>query len=180
MIFCRFWRLFPRVSFVDRDAVVAFQVILFDDISLVSFDGGFDRDFVSGVHVVMHDHMKDIQSFMKYFPKAKDLECWWHIIDNIYRHLGGTKGLGIKLLWAVRKEETFQEWEKHFNVVVDISEKTSRYINNNISWERNFNHKILEESIRSHNRTTSQTSEGQSFQTLRNFRNFTHCTLVIN
>ena len=50
--------------------------------------------------VVMHDRMKGIQRFMQFFPKAKDLECWRHIIDNIYRHLGGTKGLGVKLLWC--------------------------------------------------------------------------------
>ena len=136
---------------------------------------GLGKYLDQALSVVMHDRMKGIQRFMEFFPKAKDLECWRHIIDNIYRHLGGTKGLGVKLLWAIRKAETFHEWEKHFNVVADISAKAADYISNNINGQRNFKYKILEEGIRSHNRTTSQASEGQSFfRRLRHFRHFRH------
>ena len=110
--------------------------------------------------VVMHDRMKGIERFMEYFPEAQSVECFLHIINNIYRNAGGKKGIAVQLLWQLRKAETFKLWFEYFKKIGKRSFTAADYINNSIDEDRNWRWKLLENGVRTYSRSTSQLSEG--------------------
>ena len=55
--------------------------------------------------LVMHDRMKGIEAFMALFPEATHLECYRHIVGNIYSAAGGRSGLALELLWQLRRAQ---------------------------------------------------------------------------
>ena len=121
---------------------------------------GLGRYVCKPLSVVMHDRMKGIEAFMDLFPEAIHLECFRHIIDNIYQHNGGKKGLPVQMLWQLRKAETFENWLEILGKISDISFPAAYYINNGIITERSWRYNLLERGVRTHKRTTSQNAEG--------------------
>ena len=72
---------------------------------------GLGRYLCMPLSVVMHDRMKGIEYFMDFFREARDLECFRHIIANIYSAAGGRRGLAVELLWQLRRAETLENFE---------------------------------------------------------------------
>ena len=122
---------------------------------------GLGRYVCRPLSVVMHDRMKGIEAFMKLFPEAIHLECFRHIIGNIYTKAGGRKGLPVELLWQLRKVETFENWMEILGKISDINYNAAWYVNNGITAERSWRFNLLENGVRTHNRTTSQSAEGK-------------------
>ena len=122
---------------------------------------GLGRYVCRPLSVVMHDRMKGIEAFMKLFPEAIHLECFRHIIDNIYAKAGGRKGLPVELLWQLRKAETFENWMEILGKISDINYNAAWYVNNGITAERSWRFNLLENGVRTHKRTTSQSAEGK-------------------
>jgi hypothetical protein len=110
---------------------------------------------------VSHDRMKGIARFMLYYPEATNLECFFHIIDNIYRAAGGKCGIQVKLLWSLRKASTWEKWFDIFQQIGTVSLKAATYIESSVVVERNWRYSLLEQGIRTHGRTTSQPSESK-------------------
>ena len=63
-----------------------------------SMQWGLSRYPCKPLSLIMHDRMKDIEKFMEFFPEANHLECFRHIIGNIYRAAGGRSGIALELL----------------------------------------------------------------------------------
>ena len=63
-----------------------------------SLQWGLNRYLCKPLSLVMHDRMKGIEKFMEFFPEANHLECFRHIIGNIYRAAGGRSGIALELL----------------------------------------------------------------------------------
>ena len=108
--------------------------------------------------VIMHDRMKGIDKFLEYFP-AVSLECYHHIISNIYKHAGGRKNISLKLLWDLRNASTFDEWFQIFKGISRVSLSACDYIKDCIEDRKVWRWSHLENGIVTHGRRTSQVQE---------------------
>ena len=122
---------------------------------------GLARYVCRPLSVVIHDRMKGIEAFMALFPEATHLECFRHIIGNIYAHAGGRTGIPVEVLWQLRRAETFENWREILGKISDINFKAAMYIVDGIIDERSWRHCLLEKGVRTHKRTTSQSAEGK-------------------
>jgi hypothetical protein len=112
---------------------------------------------------IIGDRMKGIERFVAQFPKVKQLECFRHIIDNIYRHTSGRgKGITVVDLWKLRNAETWAEWFDMFKKIGTANIKLADYIWDGINGERVWRYLLLENKIATFERSTNQLAEGQT------------------
>ena len=83
---------------------------------------GLGRYFSLPDSVIIHDRMKGIERFLAHFPSLKSLECFKHIINNIYAKAGGRSGVPVLWLWELRKAETFGAWMDVHNKIATRSD----------------------------------------------------------
>ena len=120
---------------------------------------GLGRYFSLPDSVIIHDRMKGIERFMDHFPEATHMECFKHIVNNIYSHARGRSGIPVQFLWQLRKAETWNAWFDVFKKIGNRSLQAAEYIEEKIEGDRNWRYTLLENGVRSYGRTTSQLSE---------------------